>query len=146
MRDSLNLIGFGCQRHHYTHHVPGSCQKYPKAYVNHMLGWQGFQPTQTGINKIILHSTSGILCTTPELYGSLSLALSCISGNQTPRAVKSKRSVAAFKVITGTLVGARSTIRSALDFCYKWTFLSASEHLNGRVASASVGTSVFTLN
>lgn len=137
MQDTLNQIGFRCQRYHLTLGAPAANLKYPKAYLNHMLRWPS-------LKKIILHSTSARVCATPELYGSLNLALSSC-GSRTPHAVKSRKSVAAFKVMAGTLVGGRCVLRKgALSaFSYKWSFLSASEDLQGPARSSSIGTGFF---
>lgn len=177
MQDALNQIGRYCQRYHNTikstlvasHTCPTArlCETTPPAgvvshggfhttaaYRNHMLFWSGFNHFSPCLSKIVLHSTSGTICATPELYGSLNLALSC-SGGMTPHAVKSRKSVAAFKVMAGTLVGGRSVLRSPSRmraFCYKWTFLSAAafeEKVPSRSDRAfknsnSVGTSFFT--
>lgn len=155
MQDALNQIGRYCQRYHLTiksSSSPGGAKKpigagkYPAAYHNHMLFWSGFNHFSPCLNKIILHSTSSTICATPELYGSLNLALSCCGG-QTPHAVKSRKSVAAFKVMAGTLVGGRCVLRRTRTFCYKWTFLSAAAFdLEQRAFknSNAVGTSFFT--
>jgi len=107
---------------------------YPKAYLNHMWFWNRFK-------KVIIHSTSKKLLHTPELYGSLNLAFSCIAC-QTPQMIRSKQSIAAFKVMSGTLVGATSHLRNEKlqEFCYKWSFLAASSlDLKGHDKSKTVG-------
>lgn len=109
-------------------------QQYPKAYVNHSYFWSTF-------SKVVIHSTSKKLLNTPELYGPLSLAFSCMS-TQTPIMVKSKMSVSAFKVMSGSLIGSKSHLRGnrLTAFCYKWTFLSAAvEDLKGQLIANSLG-------
>jgi ribosomal protein L5 len=111
-----------------------------------MLFWSGFDHFSARLNKIVLHSTSSTICATPELYGSLNVALSCCGG-QTPQALKSRKSVAAFKVMAGTLVGGRCVLRrTAHTFCYKWTFLSAAvfDQPRSSTSSSAVGTNFFT--
>jgi hypothetical protein len=149
MKDALNQLSFCIQRYHLSLQAPNSNLKYPKAYLNHMLSWRRPGLTQRhqsrrGGNKIVLHSTSAKVCAHPELYGCLNLALSCC-GSQTPQAVKSRKSVAAFKVMAGTLVGGRSVLRKATlqAFRYKWTFLSASEDLRGPAKTRSIGSGFF---
>ena len=169
MQDVLNQIGRYCQRYHNTmvsshdengagsnYHSGGNMRVPPAAYHNHMLFWSGFNHYSSPcLRKIILHSTSSTICATPELYGSLNIALSCSSGIS-PHPVKSRKSVAAFKVMAGALVGGRNVLRSSSRmhaFCYKWTFLSAAafeeKAFFTRTAAAfkssnSVGTSFFT--
>lgn len=120
-------MGYHCQRYHLTFQAPTDHEDCRAAYRSHMLFMPGFDHFSPRIKKIVLHSTSGIICHTPELYGSLNLALSCICG-RTPEALKSRKSVAAFKVMAGTLVGGRCVLRShfmARMFGYKWAFLCA---------------------
>lgn len=108
-------------------------QTYAKAYMNHIFFW-------ASLNKVILHSTSKKILTAPELYGSQNLALSCMAG-QTPTVVKSKLSVAAFKVMVGALIGATCHIRKDRMqlFCYKWSFLAAAEELTGSIHTNAIG-------
>jgi ribosomal protein L5 len=107
---------------------PAYSLAYPKAYLTHIQFWNKME-------KGVIHSTSKALLVEDEmseLYGSLSLALSIMSV-QTPKFVKSKKSVAAFKVMKGMLTGSTSHLRKKrlLGFCYKWVFLGASLELTG---------------
>ena len=150
MQDSLSYLGYRCQRYTLTlPKIPITNTKYSKAYLDHMLRWPVFtgedRPVQ-GLNKVLLHSTSAKICAMPELYGSLHLALSTCCGGQTPKTVKSRKSVSAFKVMAGTLVGGRVTLRSTGPlhaFCYKWAFLAPSEDLRGPRCTSSIGTGFF---
>lgn len=160
LEDALNLIGRYCQRYHLSiisSRETIGAKKYPAAYHNHMLFWSGFNSFSPSLNRVVLHSTSSTICATPELYGCLNLALSCCGG-QTPHAIKSRKSIAAFKVMSGTLLGGRCDLRSSRTrtFCYKWAFLSAGAFdenvLKNSVQSTTrsfkratcVGTSFFT--
>ena len=89
-----------------------------KAHFNHPKLWNG-------ITKIILHTTTKKLLTQNQLYTAFYKCFSCCG--QTPRLIKSNRSIAAFKVIKGAIVGAQSHLHKKAGrlFCYKWSFLSA---------------------
>lgn len=80
------------------------------------------------LNKLCLHVHSSKLLTQPELYTTFYQALACVGSGQSPRVIKSKMSISAYKVIKGSLVGTSSTLRSnrMYDLCYKWFFISAS--------------------
>jgi ribosomal protein L5 len=83
------------------------------------------------IEKICLHVNSKQLLSQIELYNTFYQTLSCISAGQSPQQVKSKRSLAAYKVIKGHTMGASSNLRKhkMLGFNYKWFFIAPS--LNG---------------
>ena len=89
-----------------------------KAHSNHPKLWNE-------ITKIILHTTTKKLLTHTQLYPAFYKCFGCCG--QTPRLIKSNRSIAAFKVIRGAIVGAQSHLhkKTARLFCYKWYFLSA---------------------
>lgn len=133
MLEQLTKIDATClNRYRLT--LPSSNQAnidYPKAYVNHMMFW-------ADLHKIGLHCTSKTILTAPELYGSLSFVFSCASG-QTPKTLKSKKSVAAFKVMAGALVGAKCSLRKRRlqAFRYKWAFLAAGVDLSGTGTGSS---------
>lgn len=77
------------------------------------------------IEKICLHVTSKKLLEKLELYNTFYHALSCIGSGQSPVLRKSKRSVAAYKLIKGHPIGVSSSLRNSkkLNFCYKWFFM-----------------------
>jgi ribosomal protein L5 len=105
-----------------------------KAYLNHMQFWQA-------LNKTTVHGCSKKLLSMPELYASFSLALTCASC-QTPSYVKSKMSVAAFKMMRGSVLGSRCALRGSrqINFCYKWSFLAPSADFKlSAKASTGVG-------
>nr|YP_009546831.1 ribosomal protein L5 [Ulva expansa]AYP41031.1 ribosomal protein L5 [Ulva expansa] len=89
-----------------------------KAHFNHPRLW-------SNITQISLHATTKKLLSQGELYTAFYKCFCCCG--QTPRLVKSKQPIAAFKVIQGAVVGVKSHIRkkSTYLFCYKWSFLSA---------------------
>ena len=89
-----------------------------KAHFNHPKQWDR-------IKQIVLHTTTKKLLAQNQLYTAFYKSFCCCG--QTPRLIKSSRSIAAFKVIKGAVVGAQSNLhRKAVRlFCYKWSFLSA---------------------
>ena len=111
----------------------------PKAHINHNFYWNSLSSIQIkrNSNKIMLHSTSNIICSMPELYPNLNFALSSCA-MQTPTIVKSKKSVAAFGVMKKDLMGAIVTLRKRyrMLFCYKWSFLlTAIANLNTKISN-----------
>jgi len=80
------------------------------------------------IEKVCLHVNSKKLLIQIELYNTFYQALSCISAGQSPQQVKSKYSVAVYKVIKGNLIGVSSNLRNdrMFSFCYKWFFIAPS--------------------
>nr|YP_010021456.1 ribosomal protein L5 [Ulva fenestrata]QOL10297.1 ribosomal protein L5 [Ulva fenestrata] len=89
-----------------------------KAHLNHPRLWNN-------ITEISLHATTKKLISQSELYTAFYKFFCCCG--QSPRLVKSKQPIAAFKVMKGAVVGVKSHLRkkSAHLFCYKWSFLSA---------------------
>lgn len=77
--------------------------------------------------KINLHITSKKLLYYTDLYSAIHLAFCCF-GNQSPQMIKSKKAVAAFKIMKNIIIGAKITIRrkNKYYFFYKWGFLAAS--------------------
>jgi ribosomal protein L5 len=80
------------------------------------------------IEKICLHVNSKQLLSQIELYNTFYQTLSCISAGQSPQQIKSKRSLAAYKVIKGHTMGASSNLRKhkMRGFYYKWFFIAPS--------------------
>jgi ribosomal protein L5 len=97
--------------------MPNKHVKSFKAYLNHPAFW-------THLSKIIIHCNSKRLIEQSAYYGGLNLALTCI-GTQTPCLIKSKKSVAVFKMFKNSPMGAVNNLRNKniIGFCYKWTFL-----------------------
>lgn len=93
-------------------------QHLSKAYLNHSALW-------SAVDKVTLHATCKKLLTHMDLYSVFNLALCCF-GNQTPQMIKSKKSIAAYKVMKGTLTGTCSQLRKQKqrNFSYKWCFLA----------------------
>lgn len=89
-----------------------------KAHFNHPRLWNS-------ITQICLHATTKKLLSQSELYTAFYKCFCCCG--QTPRLIKSKQPIAAFKVIKGAVVGVKCHLRkkSSHLFCYKWSFLSA---------------------
>nr|YP_010003093.1 ribosomal protein L5 [Ulva sp. TM708]AZP40126.1 ribosomal protein L5 [Ulva sp. TM708] len=89
-----------------------------KAHLNHPRLWNN-------IMQISLHATTKKLLSQSELYTAFYKCFCCCG--QTPRLIKSKQPIAAFKVIKGAVVGVKCHLRkkSTHLFCYKWSFLSA---------------------
>nr|YP_010216399.1 ribosomal protein L5 [Ulva intestinalis]UBR43420.1 ribosomal protein L5 [Ulva intestinalis] len=89
-----------------------------KAHFNHPKLWNT-------ISQIGLHATTKKLLLQSELYAAVYKCFCCCG--QTPRLIKSKQPIAAFKVIKGAVVGAKSHVRkkAARLLVYKWSFLSA---------------------
>ena len=110
----------GCQQKIQT--IP-SPSPYGKASLNHIQYWNR-------IKKVVVHSTSKTFLQSPGLFGVLSLVLNCLGG-QAPKIVKSKKSIAAFKLMENVLIGGSSHLRNRRlrGFCYKWSFLAASASL-----------------
>nr|YP_025777.1 ribosomal protein L5 [Tupiella akineta]AAQ18736.1 ribosomal protein L5 [Tupiella akineta] len=81
-----------------------------------------------GLEKIILHSSSGKLLQAPSSSTTIDLAFSTV-GCQTPTKVYSRRSIAGFKLSKSALLGAKATLRNLAkyDFFYKFYFLGAGE-------------------
>jgi hypothetical protein len=77
--------------------------------------------------KINLHITSKKLLYYTDLYSAIHLAFCCF-GNQSPQMIKSKKAVAAFKIMKNIIIGAKIAIRrqNKYYFFYKWGFLAAS--------------------
>jgi hypothetical protein len=98
-------------------------QKYIKVLVN-----DGSQMDSYGLEKIILHSSSGKLLQSPSNSAIIYLAFSTVSC-QTPTKIHSKNSIAGFKLSKFALLGAKTTLRNLAkyDFYYKFFFLGASE-------------------
>lgn len=93
-------------------------KKITKAYFNHPKQW-------AKIEAITLHATSKRLLLSNELYTAFYKCFCCCG--QSPQIIKSKKAIAAFRVIKGAIIGAQSTLRnkSACFFLYKWAFLAA---------------------
>lgn len=89
-----------------------------KAYLNHCCLW-----TKTQV--ITLHASSKKLVNHYSHYGVFNLALTCF-GNQTPQLVKSKKSIAVYKVMKGALSGTNVQLRKTkqMNFSYKMCFLA----------------------
>nr|YP_010003128.1 ribosomal protein L5 [Ulva torta]AZP40240.1 ribosomal protein L5 [Ulva torta] len=89
-----------------------------KAHLNHPKLWDS-------ITQVVLHATTKKLLSQSGLYTALYKCFCCCG--QTPRLIKSRQPIAAFKVIKGAVVGAQSHLhkKAARLFCYKWSFLSA---------------------
>lgn len=89
-----------------------------KAYLNHCCLW-------TCTEVITLHASSKKLVNHYEHYGVFNLALTCF-GNQTPQIIKSKKSIAVYKVMKGALSGTNVQLRKTkqINFCYKMCFLA----------------------
>nr|YP_010021553.1 ribosomal protein L5 [Ulva rigida]QOL10394.1 ribosomal protein L5 [Ulva rigida] len=92
--------------------------KATKAHFSHPRLW-------SSIMQISLHATTKKLLSQSELYTAFYKCFCCCG--QTPRLIKSKQPIAAFKVIKGAIVGVKCHLRkkSTYLFCYKWCFLSA---------------------
>nr|UCS09822.1 ribosomal protein L5 [Percursaria percursa] len=92
-----------------------------KAYFNHPKFWNN-------IKQITLHATSKELLSRNELYTAFYKCFCCCG--QTPRLIKSKQPIAAFKVIKGAIIGAQSNLhnKNLRLFCYKWAYLAAELH------------------
>lgn len=93
-----------------------------KAHLNHGKLW-------SKIKQITLHATSKKLLSHNELYTAFYKCFCCCG--QTPRLVKSKQPIAAFKVIKGAIIGAQSNLhnKNLRLFCYKWAYLAAELHI-----------------
>nr|YP_010021527.1 ribosomal protein L5 [Ulva sp. A AF-2021]QOL10368.1 ribosomal protein L5 [Ulva sp. A AF-2021] len=89
-----------------------------KAHFNHPKLWNS-------IVQIVLHATTKKLLSQSDLYTAFYKCFCCCG--QTPRLIKSRQPIAAFKVIKGAVVGAQSHLhkKAVSLFCYKWSFLSA---------------------
>nr|AZP40202.1 ribosomal protein L5 [Ulva flexuosa] len=89
-----------------------------KAHLNHPKLWDS-------ITQVVLHATTKKLLSQNELYTAFYKCFCCCG--QTPRLIKSRQPIAAFKVIKGAVVGAQSHLhkKAVRLFCYKWSFLSA---------------------
>jgi hypothetical protein len=81
-----------------------------------------------GLEKIILHSSSGRLLQSPSNSTTIDLAFSTV-GCQTPTKVYSRKSIAGFKLSKFALLGAKTTLRNLAKyaFFYKFYFLGAGE-------------------
>lgn len=132
----LLLYGSGCETKTLVHNTkanfvakpqwPGSRDRqvfkqpvWTKGYLNHSALWHV-------IDNITLHATSKKLLNHMELYSVFNLTLCCF-GNQTPQMIKSKKSIAAYKLMKHTLIGTCSQLRKRKqrNFSYKWFFLAA---------------------
>lgn len=89
-----------------------------KAHFNHPKLWNN-------ITQIVLHATTKKLLSQSDLYTAFYKFFCCCG--QTPRLIKSRQPIAAFKVIKGAVIGAQSHLhkKAVRLFCYKWSFLSA---------------------
>lgn len=89
-----------------------------KSYLSH----NQFCPWTQGI---VVHTTCKTLLNHPERYGSFSMALHIASGQQA-RLVKSKQSLASFKMMQNQALGCCACLRklTRLHFSYKWAFLA----------------------
>lgn len=107
-----------------------------KPYLNHPAFWMNLE-------KGIIHCNSQKLLKQTAYYGPYNLALSCI-GAQTPCLIRTKQSVAGFKMFKDSPIGALNNLRKKrlIGFCYKWTFLSAAgEKLAVEKETKSIGIS-----
>jgi hypothetical protein len=102
---------------------PHYAPKQSQAHLGHMQFWGA-------LNKITVHSTSKKLLNFSELYGCFHLALTCITC-QSPHVVKSKISVASFKMMRGNVLGVGCNLRNKrrVNFCYKWSFLGPAANI-----------------
>ena len=75
-----------------------------KAHLNHIQHWGS-------MSKVSVHSNSKKLLNHPELYANFSLALACITCIP-PSHVKSKKSQASYKMMRGSVLGAKCTLRA----------------------------------
>lgn len=110
-----------------------------KAYLNHSCLW-------TAIDYVTLHASSKKLVSNNEHYGVFNLALTCF-GNQTPQMIKSKKSIAVYKVMKGALSGTNVQLRKTKqrNFLYKMCFL-APELENITFAANVIATQTSTVN
>jgi len=104
---------------------PGGQRKRKLLNWVHMPAHLGHAQLWDVLNKVTVHSTSEKLLSMPLLYRHFNMALTCICF-QKPRAVKSKVSMASFKMMRGSVLGVKCCLRRKhmLNFCYKWCFLA----------------------
>nr|AZT79213.1 ribosomal protein L5 [Ulva compressa] len=123
---SVQLVADG--NRNFTNFKTSTGEKGPRksnGYVNATKAHFSHPKLWNSISQIGLHATTKKLLSQSELYTAFYKCFCCCA--QTPRLIKSKQPIAAFKVIKGAVVGAKSHIRkkTARLFFYKWSFLSA---------------------
>jgi len=101
------------------------------AYLNHPLNWS----CKSKASKVIVHAASEKLVNVNAYFTPLTLGFACVGG-QSPSTIKSKKSVAAFKLVKNSFMGGLSSLRRKhlLQFQYKFSWISPNScsNLNGR--------------
>lgn len=109
----------------------------PAAYLNHPLNW-------SCQSQIVIHAASAKLVQDNSYYGPLTLAFACVGG-QSPRMIRSKQSITAFKLVKHCFMGGFSGLRRKhlLQFQYKLCWLAPKACLPKDSNKPSVGVQYF---